>query len=349
MSAEEKLISLIRTETESKPELTARLLRGIGDDAAILKRFPGNLAVTTDLLCDGVDFICGKNSPEEIGRKSLAVNLSDLAAMGAVPLAVVVSVVLPRRFSGETPLSVPEFAARFSRGMTQLAARFRVSMAGGDTNSWNGAFAVSITAMGAVPAEKALCRTGAKPGDRILLTGSVGGSIFRRQFQFHPRILEALYLSSHHDIHGAIDISDGLELDLSRMARESGVGYRLALDAVPIHADALNPPPNAQDYPGWKTEKLPIRHALEDGEDFELILAVPPDEAKRLVEEQPFLRAAEGESVYRDRLRNLCEEHGFAFTPKEIDLLHEVKLTDIGEFAAGEVPSETDSGWQYSF
>lgn len=349
MKSEEKLIRHLRRKIESIPELTSRLRRGIGDDAAILETFPGNLVVTTDMLCDGIDFVCGKDAPEEIGRKSLAVNLSDLAAMGAAPLAVVLSVLLP--LGAEKRIGpTGGFAERLFRGMVPLARQFAVSVAGGDTNAWHGDFAISITALGSVEPGRALLRSGARPGDRVLVTGGVGGSIFGRQFRFTPRILEALYLAKYYEIHAAIDISDGLELDAFRLARESGLVCGLDPASIPIHRDALNPPPDADRFPGWETEKPPLEHALSDGEDFELVLAVPAGEARRLIDAQPFSAAARGDRTVRRALEELCREHGFRFTEEDIQKLAEVRLTEIGAFKEGESPEAPGgAGWEYRF
>ncbi|MBO7726069.1 MAG: thiamine-monophosphate kinase [Thermoguttaceae bacterium] len=349
MKSEENLIRHFRRATESSPELTRALQRGIGDDAAILEKFPGNLVVTTDMLCDGIDFICGKDAPEEIGRKSLAVNLSDLAAMGAAPLAVVISVLLP--LDAEKRIGpTAAFAERLFQGLLPTARKFAAAIAGGDTNAWHGDFAISITALGRVEPSRALLRSGARPGDRVLVTGGVGGSIFGRQFRFTPRILEALYLARNHEIHAAIDISDGLKLDAWRLARESGLVCDLDPASIPIHPDLLNPPPDAGRYPGWESEKPALEHALSDGEDFELVLAVPPDEAKRLVDTQPFLSAARGDEKTRRDLEALCREHRFRFTEEDFQKLAEVRLTEIGVFREG-TPAETPSeaGWEYRF
>ena len=349
MKAEERLIQEIRRVVDSTPELAGRLRCGIGDDAAILDRFNGNLVVTTDMLCDGIDFVCGQDQPEDIGRKTLAVNLSDLAAMGAVPLAVVISVLLP--LDAEKQIGpVSEFAQRFFRGMVPLAKQYAAAIAGGDTNAWHGAFAVSVTALGSVEPDRALLRSGALPGDRIFVTGAVGGSIFGRQFRFYPRIVEALYLARYHRVHAAIDISDGLEIDLARLARESSVRYTLNRRAVPLHSDLLSPPADAETFPGWEIPKTPIEHALGDGEDFELILALPPEEARRLIAEQPFLAAARGREKYRRRIESICQENGFLFSEEDYRQFAEAQLTEIGFFEEG-IPADNpkDAGWEYQF
>lgn len=252
-----------------------RLLVGPGDDAAILRlTADANLVATTDMLMDGVDFELDRHEPERIGRKALAVNLSDLAAMAAIPAGALVSVALPRA-GGE------QLAKRLLEGILPLAAEFDCPLAGGDTNSWDGPLVISITALGEVPPERRWRRSGARPGDAILVTGRFGGSILARQFDFQPRVAEALWLAENATIHAAIDISDGLSLDLSRVCEASGCGAVLNLDRIPI-ADAAFELSKQRD-----NATTPLDHALSDGEDFELILAVPSDEAVELVARQP--------------------------------------------------------------
>ncbi len=252
-----------------------RMLVGPGDDAAILRTSDGaNLVATTDMLMDGVDFELARHEPERIGRKALAVNLSDLAAMAATPVAALVSLALPRR-GGEA------LAKRLYEGMLPLAVELDCPIAGGDTNSWDGPLVISVTALGEVPAERRWLRSGAQPGDAILVTGEFGGSILARQFAFTPRIREALSFAATTTVHAAIDVSDGLSLDLSRLCEASGCGANVNLAAVPISADAQR----LAEQPGDGATAL--EHALSDGEDFELILAVPPLAAGVLIAHQP--------------------------------------------------------------
>lgn len=246
---------------------------GIGDDAAVLQLIAGDrIVVTTDMLMDGVDFDVSSCDPRRVGRKSLAVNLSDLAAMAAQPLAAFVSVALPRT-------NAFHLAKELYEGLFALAAEFEISIAGGDTNCWDGPLVISVTAIGAVTKRGPLLRSGARPGDSILVLGSFGGSILGRHFDFTPRVREALQLHEQFDLHAAIDVSDGLSLDLSRLAAESGCGAELDLTAIPVSTDA--------EVLAVKNGGSPLDHALGDGEDFELILAAPADEAQRIVNLQP--------------------------------------------------------------
>ena len=268
---ESNLIAYLRQRIGAHP--LVRL--GIGDDAAVLDMAGvKGCVVTVDLLTDRVDFVLGEVDPRRIGRKALAVNLSDLAAMASRPLAVVVALALPR--SGGMDLAVALY-----EGLLPLAEHYGVAIAGGDTNSWDGPLAISITALGKTTRRGPLRRSGARPGDRILVTGSFGGSILGRHLDFEPRVSEALLLSQQYRLHAGIDVSDGLSLDLSRLLEESGCGAVLDLQAVPVADDAHRLAERLADG------STPLDHALADGEDFELILAVPPRDAKRMLAEQP--------------------------------------------------------------
>ncbi len=286
------------------------LLLGPGDDAAVLNmKGVDECVVTVDLLTDQADFILSEVDPRRVGRKALAVNLSDLAAMAAVPLAAVIAVALPRQGGRE-------LAVQLYEGILPLAEKYNVAIAGGDTNSWDGPLVITATVLGKPGAQGPLRRSGARPGDRIIVTGAFGGSILGRHFDFEPRVNEALLLNKNYELHAGMDVSDGLALDLSRLAAESGVGAIVDTDRVPIHDDAHRL--------AARDGRSPLEHALGDGEDFELLLAVEPMEAKRMP----------------------------AIIPKT-----QIALTDIGEFtterglwqrgADGVVRPLTPTGWEH--
>jgi len=268
---EAELIAHLRRRLPPHP-----LLRlGIGDDAAVLRMAEVDECVlSVDLLTDQVDFELSEVDPVRVGRKALAVNLSDLAAMASQPLAGVVALALPREGGMDLAIALYE-------GMLPLAEEFDLAIAGGDTNSWPGPLALSITVVGKVTSRGPLTRSGAQPGDRIMVTGSFGGSILGRHLDFQPRVAEALRLAERYELRAGIDVSDGLSIDLARLARESGCGAILQSDAVPVADDAHRLAEKLADG------STPLEHALGDGEDFELILAVPPDEAERILAEQP--------------------------------------------------------------
>jgi len=242
-----------------------------GDDAAVLR--PAAMRrplLAADMLVEGVHFepLPGVD-PALVGHKALAVNLSDIAAMGGRGEAAVATVALPRRGGGQIGRAMLE-------GMLELAAAENVVLAGGDTTSWDGPLTVSVTVLGSVGPHAAWRRDAARPGDRILATGRFGGSLLGRHLSFRPRCREALAIVAA--IPGervaAIDVSDGLSLDLARMMRASGTGAVVEVAAVPIHPDAQRA---AEDG------RSPLEHALTDGEDFELLLAVAPAVASRLL------------------------------------------------------------------
>ncbi len=279
MSLESDLIAWLQENLPTSPRLDV----GLGDDAAVFSGIGGGKqVVTTDLLTDGVDFLMDEVLPEQIGHKALGVNLSDLAAMAARPVAVFVSLVLPRRVThsqGTQQHSALELAIGLYRGMLPLAERFDVTIAGGDTNSWDGRLAISITAVGETTDRGPLVRSGGKVGDQLLVTGQLGGSILGRHLQVEPRVREALLLNEKYELHAGIDISDGLALDTSRLAKASGLGAILDLPSLPLS--------DAASKLSEKDGRSPTDHALSDGEDFELVLAVPNDVANRLLQEQP--------------------------------------------------------------
>lgn len=250
----------------------ARLEVPAGDDAAVLRPPATRRTVlTVDMLTEGVDFVLGASCPPRaVGHKALAVSLSDLAAMGARPEAALCAVCLPR--SGGDAL-----AREIQAGLAALAADHGVALAGGDTNAWDGPLVISVTAVGSVPPGAAWRRDGARAGDLLVVTGSCGGSILGRHLAVTPRCREAASIAASSTVHAAIDVSDGLSLDLARMMQASGTAAIVDLDAIPIHDDARR----LAAQPG--DTRSPLQHALEDGEDFELLLAMPPEDARRLV------------------------------------------------------------------
>ena len=264
---EQQLIDWLREHLPSHP----RVQLGIGDDAAVLAwRQHANCVVTTDLLTAGVDFVLPQDDPMRVGRKALGVNLSDLAAMAARPVAAVVSLALPRHGAYELALGL-------YRGMLPLAEQFDIPIAGGDTNTWDGPLVISVTALGETTERGPLLREGAVVGDAIVVTGDFGGSILESQFTFTPRVQEALALHAHHEIHAATDVSDGLSLDLGHIMQASGCGAELCLADLPVSA--------AAQVVAQQSGRMPWEHALTDGEDFELIFAVPDSALEALLAE----------------------------------------------------------------
>jgi thiamine-monophosphate kinase len=273
MSLESELVSWL----EQNLPTDSRLKIALGDDAAVIAAAVADSVVTTDMLTDGVDFLLEQVDPQLVGRKALAVNLSDLAAMAAVPVAAFVSLVLPKH--GTSKLPALDLAIQLYLGMVPLAAKHSITIAGGDTNTWDGPLAISVTAIGHTTSRGPLTRCGAKVGDQFLVTGTLGGSILGKHLEFEPRVTEALMLNKSFNLHAGMDISDGLAIDASRLAKASGTGILLDLESIPI-SDAAR---RVCQLDGGD----PLECALSDGEDFELLVAVPPDSAREILSTQP--------------------------------------------------------------
>ena len=267
------LIDWIRQRAQSLRSPQTKL--AIGDDCAILDLAPNSsLLLTTDMLMDGRHFRLEQDGPERVGYKALAVNLSDIAAMAGVPRAALVAVALPQHGAGE-------LGRKIYAGMESLAERFHVDLIGGDTNAWNGQCVICVTLLGEATGRGPVCRSGAMPGDVILVTGPLGGSLHAgRHLRPEPRVAEALAIHERAPLHAMIDISDGLASDLAHILTESsGLGAVLDELAIPIHPDARD----LSAHDGVP----PIEHALCDGEDFELCVVVAPEDAARLLAEPP--------------------------------------------------------------
>lgn len=246
---------------------------GIGDDGAVLRcgRALGfgqtplaadRIVVVTDMLLDGVHFELDKISPRLAGRKAVAVNLSDLAAMACFPTAAFVSIAVPKTMR----MPSGEFLDELYSGIESLTDQFNFTLAGGDTNSWNGPFAINVCLTGSPMKERPVLRSTAKPGDRLFVTGSLGGSLASgRHLTFEPRLTVAHWLMDQTTVNAMMDLSDGLSMDLHRMMEASHTGAILRADAIPIHLDV------PKHLPEWQR----LNSALGDGEDFELLISVP--------------------------------------------------------------------------
>lgn len=250
---------------------------GIGDDAAALLPTPGNLTlITSDMLLEGVHFDLAFCDPQSLGRKSLAVNLSDLAAMGAQPRQFLLSIALP----AEIPL---EFVDGFMAGVLEQAERFGVTLVGGDTCASKGGLAISITALGEQRPERIVKRSGARAGDLIYLSGTVGdaaaglgelrdgvrqGFLVARQLDPQPRVAAGVALAEAGLASAMIDVSDGVLADLTHICELSGVGARVAVAGLPL-SDEYRAACGAD----------PFALALSGGEDYELLFCSPRERA----------------------------------------------------------------------
>ena len=266
----------LKSQDSSTPAATnVSITTGIGDDAATIDFAGQPLIVTTDAIAEGTHFLLPKRELdqgasrvcafERIGRKALAVSLSDIAAMGAQPIAATLTFQLPKT------IDFDDLKALYN-GANRLAADYGLAIVGGDTNTWENGLVVSTTAFGTRDAKlTGWSLDGAKPGDVIFVSGEFGGSIHGRHYDFEPRLRLAKYLAGRHRVNSATDASDSLTSDLMAIAQASQVAMEINLNAIPISPDV-----QASD------DQSALDHALTDGEDFELIFTVPANVADEL-------------------------------------------------------------------
>ena len=280
VGGELRIIEQIRERAAALPGAAGRELRlGIGDDCAILRPRAGEeLLVTTDLSLEGRHFRRDWHTPASVGHRALARGLSDLAAMGARPVAAFLSIALLRGVAADN-LWLEEFL----NGLLRLATEARVPLAGGDTSEAPGEqVLIDIVLLGAAPAGTALRRSGAKAGDRIFCTGTLGGAAAELESlslpnkgahetagESHPHLFPAPRLGAGQALRrrglatAAIDLSDGLSTDLRHLCESSGVAAVIEAARLPLHPLAIRRgPPEA------------LRLALHGGEDYELLFTV---------------------------------------------------------------------------
>ena len=245
------------------------VVTGIGDDCAVLRIPPAHEAlVTTDFTIEGIHFRREWHPPGVVGRRCLARGLSDIAAMGGKPVAAFLSLGLPRR--------LPQaWVDGLMKGLLGMAEEFGIALAGGDIAESPGGVLADIVVVGSVPKGGAVLRSGAKPGDRIYVTGELGGAaavlaeLFAGRkvaprndslpFAPVPRIRVGQFLGERRLASAMIDLSDGLSTDLAHLCEESGVGAEIVEDAIP------------RARIGRKQTPVQLRHALHGGEDYELL------------------------------------------------------------------------------
>ncbi len=276
------LIGLIR---KGVPSPGGEVLVGIGDDTAVIKGEGGNcLLLTCDALVAGVHFDLSYTPYRELGWKAMAVNLSDVASMGGVAQYALVTLGLP---PGTDTAKVEELY----QGMGGLGERFGVRIVGGDTVS-SPVLLISLALAGEVREEHLVTRSGARPGDSLLVTGTLGGSgaglallkgglpfpqgmerLVRKHLAPLPRLKEAALLVANLKPSAMIDISDGLALDLSHLAAESRVGAEIWKEKIPLH-------PQAKEVARFLGRSLDD-FALYGGEDYELLFTLPPNQVQR--------------------------------------------------------------------
>jgi len=236
----------------------SQVYRGSGDDCAVLK-FDKNTyqLFTCDMLIEGVDFTPGEK-PYLIGRKSIAVSISDIAACAGLPRYCLVSLGIPLKTS-------VDFIDRLFKGMLDITRQYKINLAGGDL-SRSEKLIIDVSMLGIVEKKYLALRSGAKTGDIIFVTGELGGSILGKHLKFKPRLKEARFLVKNFKVNAMIDISDGLASDLGHILEQSSAGALIYADLIPVSKQARG-----------------LNDALYMGEDFELLFTLSREEAKKIL------------------------------------------------------------------
>jgi len=281
---ERELIARISARLPPRPEW---MTVGIGDDAAVLEPEKNRLEVlSVDALVEGVHFDRAFTPPHAIGHRALAVNLSDLAAMGATPRVCLVSLALPSAFA------IADFDAMID-GLVALARRHRVHVAGGNLTRSPGPLIVDITVAGTVKRRQVLTRNGARPGDELYVSGSIGAAAagldmlkqhaadpatnnpcVTRYLYPQPRVRMGMLIARNRAASAGVDLSDGLADAVHQIAQASGVGAVVDAEAIPIE-------PEAREWFAGRADD-PLRSSITGGDDYELLVAVRPRVARRL-------------------------------------------------------------------
>ncbi len=239
-------------------KLDSSVIKGSGDDCAVIKFNKDNyLLFTCDMIVEGVDFI-PRDSAYLIGRKAVAISISDIAACAGLPRYCLVSLGLPKNYS-------LEFIDKLFKGMSDLAREYKINIVGGDLSKAK-YLTIDVSMLGMVEKKRLVLRSGAKKGDIIFVTGSLGGSIRGKHLKFIPRIKEARFLVKNFQVNAMMDISDGLVQDIGHILEESQVGAIVYEDLIPLSKETRN-----------------LDEALHMGEDFELIFTLSCKEAKKLI------------------------------------------------------------------
>jgi thiamine-monophosphate kinase len=239
-------------------KLNKAVLVGAGDDCAVLRSSRQNelLLFKTDCIVEGVHFLA-RDSAAAVGWKAIMRPLSDFAAMSGVPQFALITLISPSRTSVNK-------IDNFYRGLQRAAARFEVSIVGGETSNTRGPIVISVSVVGFVERNRWVSRSGGKTGDDLFVTGRLGGATRGKHLRFVPRIEESRWLTQNFSVHAMMDLSDGLSADLPRLAQASKVGFKIDREKLPLS-------------PGTTTD-----NAISDGEDYELLFAISPRESNRL-------------------------------------------------------------------
>src|SRR5438876_10894134 len=234
------------------------VVHGLGDDCAVVEtRDHRNFFVLkTDCVVAGVHFLETAKA-SDVGWKAMMRPLSDFAATSAVPQFALITLIAPEQ-------AKVEWMEELYRGLRRAAKRFKVSIVGGETSSTSGPVAISVSVVGFVERGRCVSRRGGNVGDDLCVTGRLGCAIKQKHLQFVPRIAESHWLTKNFSIHAMMDLSDGLGVELARLARASKVGFNIEMEKLPL------------------TRGAKIDDAISEGEDYELLFAIPPRQSKRL-------------------------------------------------------------------
>jgi thiamine-monophosphate kinase len=234
------------------------VVAGAGDDCAVIEIFAGGnfLVLKTDCIVEGVHFL-SRADPVDVGWKAMMRPLSDFAATSALPQFALITLIVSKQ-------TEVEWVRKLYRGLCRAAKQFDVSIVGGETSSSSGPIAISVSVAGLVERDRWMSRRGGKVGDDLFVTGQLGGTIKQKHLRFIPRIAESRWLTKNFSIRTMMDLSDGLGIDLPRLACASKVGFKIEMENLPL-------------APGAK-----IGDAISEGEDYELLFAISPRQSKRL-------------------------------------------------------------------
>ncbi len=274
-------IGFLKKIEASLPLSDKSVLIGIGDDAAAVRVSKGKtLLTTTDLLTEGIHFDLRYASFFQLGAKALLVNISDIAAMGGIPKYALIAIAVPDN------IKVADLNELY-RGIKKTASSYKVSIIGGDTSASKKGLMINITLLGEMQEKFIVRRNGARAGDKIFITGTLGdssaglellkkgemkGSFIKRHLMPDPRVKEALFIAQNRLATSMIDISDGLSTDLNHICRMSRVGAVIYEEKIPISAGLRK----------TRLKRLPLHYALSGGEDYELLFTVNEKNVKKI-------------------------------------------------------------------
>lgn len=254
-TSEDDLIQKLTQNLITMPEV----LTGVGDDCAVIEKdTKHHTLLKTDTIVEFIHFT-PQEDPERVGWKAAARVVSDFAAMGGQPEALMVTIILP-------PDTPTEWIIKLYNGIKAVARKFRCSIVGGETSSTllGAPKVISISGSGTVEPHNLTLRSGANATDLIYVTGTLGGSIHGKHLDFTPRVTEGKWLAKHFKPTAMMDISDGIAKDLPRLANQSKCGFKIFSSKLPLHHNCT---PN---------------EALKDGEDYELLFSIPADSKDEL-------------------------------------------------------------------